>query len=265
MGIKNPAEAAKTVAETLADDDRWAKVDAVGPYVNVTYADAMLAETVVPAARQDSYGENDSGAGKTVVIDFSSPNIAKPLAFHHLRSTVIGGAIQKLHAASGWTVVGINYLGDWGKQFGLLATGFKRHGDPKKRANAKHLVEVYVAANKEANVGAVKATMAAPEQARALIRELQAAHAGLTAEAEADFKAQKKLGKQIKSLEKKLRNLRGISDSDVDPMQDCDSWLSELTKAAEDAQERLPKVQARDQEAREFFQTIADGFQLMPD
>lgn len=258
MGVKNPAEAAKTVAETLADDDRWAKVDAVGPYVNVTYADAMLAETVVPAARQDSYGENDSGAGKTVVIDFSSPNIAKPLAFHHLRSTVIGGAIQKLHAANGWTVVGINYLGDWGKQFGLLATGFKRHGDPKKRANAKHLVEVYVAANKEANVGAVKAAMAAPEQARALIRELQAAHAGLTAEAEADFKAQKKLGKQIKSLEKKLRNLRGISDSDVDPMQDCDSWLSELTQAADAAQERLPKVQARDQEAREFFKLMED-------
>lgn len=259
LGVKNPAEVAKTVAEGLVGDERWASVDVVGPYVNVTYSDVLLAETVVPAARTETYGENDSGAGKTVVIDFSSPNIAKPLAFHHVRSTVIGAAVSRLHAASGWKVVGINYLGDWGKQFGLLATGFRRHGNPALRADAKHLVEVYVKANAEANVAKTKATIAAPEQARALVRELQAAHAKLTAEAEADFETQKKLGKQLKGLEKKLRALRGIEDPDADPMDGCSDWLHTLEAAAEAAKKRLPEVEAKDAEARAFLEKMEAG------
>ncbi len=256
MDIKNPAEAAKIVAEGLADDDNWATVEAVGPYVNVSYATKLLAETVVPAARAATYGENDQGAGKTVVIDFSSPNIAKPLAYHHLRSTVIGAAIQNLHKANGWTVAGINYLGDWGKQFGLLATGFQRYGDPSKRANAKHLIEVYVKANKDAEVGKTKAAIAAPETARGFIRDLQTAHAKLTAESEADLKTQKKVAKQVKGLQKKLRTLRSLKDSNADPLEGCDTWLDELEATAKAAQERLPKVLERDQEAREFFKKM---------
>lgn len=86
---QNPADVARQVADALSKDDRWARVEAVGPYVNVTYKTGDLAGAVVPFARARGYGTSEAGRGKTVVIDFSSPNIAKPLAFHHLRSTVI--------------------------------------------------------------------------------------------------------------------------------------------------------------------------------
>jgi arginyl-tRNA synthetase len=138
---RNPADAARQVCSAIEGDSRWATVEVAGPYVNVRIAGPTLSAAVVPAARAADYGRGAEGEGKTVVIDFSSPNIAKPLAFHHVRSTVIGAAIGRLHAARGWRVVGINYLGDWGKQFGLLATGFQRYGDPSLRADAKHLVE----------------------------------------------------------------------------------------------------------------------------
>src|SRR5437016_5591014 len=87
---QNPADVARQVADALSKDDRWEKVEAVNQYVNVTYRLADLAKRTIPAARTQGYGTSDRGQGKTVVIDFSSPNIAKPLAFHHLRSTVIG-------------------------------------------------------------------------------------------------------------------------------------------------------------------------------
>ena len=256
---KNEIQAlAQQVADALGADARWASVEAAGPYVNVAYATSLLAETVVPLARAEAYGTGDAGAGKTVCIDFSSPNIAKPLAFHHIRSTVIGAAIANLHRAQGWEVVGINYLGDWGKQFGLLATGFARYGDPALRADAKHLVEVYVKANREADVGRVKTQIEAPEAARALVAELQTAHAKLTSEAEATRAEEKKLAKQLRSLEKKLRGMRGITDPEQDPLDGCAAWLHELEAAADAARAELPEVEAKDAEARAFLKRMED-------
>ena len=88
---------------------------------------------------------------KRIVIEFSSPNIAKPFHAGHLRSTIIGGFLSKLYAAAGWEVVRLNYLGDWGKQYGLLALGFDRHGDDKalEENPIGHLFEVYVKINRE--------------------------------------------------------------------------------------------------------------------
>src|SRR5262249_25292754 len=225
-----PPEAAKRVAEALAKDARWQKVEAVGPYVNVVVAMGALTQAVAPAARARGYGTDDAGAGQNVVIDFSSPNIARPLAFHHIRSTVIGAAVGRLHAARGWNVVGINYLGDWGKQFGLLATGFKRFGDPARRGDAKHLVEVYVRSNKAADVEGLRAQARAPEEARAAAKELEAARAALAA---ADEKGKKKAEARVKALEKK-----------IPPSLEA---LEEKARAAEAA---LPEAEARDREAR---------------
>ncbi|PWN53189.1 arginyl-tRNA synthetase [Violaceomyces palustris] len=97
-----------------------------------------------------SYGSNRSGDGKRMVIDFSSPNIAKPFHAGHLRSTIIGASIANLYQANGWEVVRLNYLGDWGKQFGLLAVGWKLFGDEKKLEEdaVQHLFDVYVQINK---------------------------------------------------------------------------------------------------------------------
>lgn len=250
----SPPEIAPKVAEGLAEDPRWAEVEVAGPYVNVAFATSLLAETVVAVARTPTYGNARAGEGRTVVIDFSSPNIAKPLAFHHLRSTVIGAAIGRIHAACGWTVVGINYLGDWGKQFGLLATGFQRYGDPALRANAKHLVEVYVKANRDADVGKLKAALAAPAKARELADGLIKARSD--AKAEADPAAKKKADKAVKSLEKKVRALRGLEDGD--PLDGFDSFIADLEATAEEARARQSSVEARDTEARVFLKRMEE-------
>ncbi len=240
-----PPEAARKIAEALASDTRWERVEAVGPYVNVVLAMGPLSSAVVPPARAPGFGKDEAGLGKTVTIDFSSPNIAKPLAFHHIRSTVIGAAIGRLHAARAWRVVGINYLGDWGKQFGLLATGFKRFGDPARRGDAKHLVEVYVRANKEADVESLRAQIRAPEEARALAKELEAARADLAKEA--DPKLKKKLEARVRGLEKKI------------PQGDFDRHVAALEEREHAAQAALPEAEARDREARLYLKRMEEG------
>jgi arginyl-tRNA synthetase len=128
-------------------------IAAVGPYVNARYTANPFNADVLTAVRDPSsvWGHSTQGAGRTVVLDYSSPNIAKPIAFHHIRSTMIGNALAHLYRACGYTVEGINYLGDWGKQFGLVAVGFQEYGDPARKNELGHLVEVYVKANKRAS------------------------------------------------------------------------------------------------------------------
>mgnify|MGYP001759616710 FL=1 len=103
--------------------------------------------------KQPSYGSNTSGRGKRAIVEFSSPNIAKPFHAGHLRSTIIGAFLANLYEANGWDVTRLNYLGDWGKQFGLLALGWRRFGDEAKlQADpVQHLFDVYVEINKLAS------------------------------------------------------------------------------------------------------------------
>jgi len=103
---------------------------ATGPYLNFRVRRDVLAKAVLEEVleRGADYGTSDEGAGKTIVIDLSSPNIAKPMSVGHLRSTVIGAAIQRLHDALGYTTVGINHIGDWGSQFGKLVAAVDRWG-----------------------------------------------------------------------------------------------------------------------------------------
>jgi arginyl-tRNA synthetase len=99
---------------------------------------------------KEAYGRNVSGAGKKALIEFSSPNIAKMFHAGHLRSTIIGAFLSNLYELSGWEVVRMNYLGDWGKQFGLLAVGFEMFGDEKllQEDPIQHLFDIYVKVNK---------------------------------------------------------------------------------------------------------------------
>lgn len=253
---QSPPDTARQVSTALSGRAPFDRVEAAGPYVNVTIQAGALAEAIVPGARAPTFGSGEAGKGKTVVIDFSSPNIAKPLAYHHIRSTVIGAAIGRLHHKLGWRVAGINYLGDWGKQFGLLATGFQRYGDPAKRADAKHLVEVYVKANKDADVDSKKTAIAAPDEAKKLVLELEGTRTALAALS--DPKAQKPIEKKVRSLEKKLRGMRGLAD-EADPLAGLDPWYAQLEAQKAAAQAELPAAEARDKEARLFFKQLEES------
>ncbi|HJL41393.1 MAG TPA: arginine--tRNA ligase [Myxococcales bacterium LLY-WYZ-16_1] len=252
---QRPDVLARQVAEALAaaGDPNWSRVHAEGAYVNVTVSAAALARAVVPAARSADYLRDDQGRGRTVVIDYSSPNIAKPLGFHHVRTTVIGAAIARLHAACGWNVVGINYLGDWGRQFGLLATGFARHGDPNRIDDAKHLVEVYIRANQEADVARVQERIDRPAAARKLVKELEELRAQPTP---AGGKEAKKHAKKLKGLERRLDALGG-----PDPTEgpELEAWFASLERDAEAAREELPGVEARAREARQYLRRMEEG------
>ncbi len=127
-------------------------VTAAGPYVNATLDGALVAAAVLPEvlASGACYGTLDLGRGAAVPVDFSSPNIAKPFAIHHLRSTVIGHALVNMLAAAGFKPVGINHLGDWGTQFGQLLAIWDERGDEDElqRRGIAYLLELYVEFNR---------------------------------------------------------------------------------------------------------------------
>lgn len=146
---KQPPQAvAAELATALRGKIDGASVEAAGPYLNFRIDRTLLARTVVEAIHREgaAYGRSTKGAGKTVVIDFSSPNIAKPMSVGHLRSTVIGAALQRLHDALGYRTVGINHIGDWGSQFGKLVAAVDRWGDTVDLESEpiKALLELYV-------------------------------------------------------------------------------------------------------------------------
>lgn len=145
LGAKPPELAAKFAA-TGRPGKLLSEVKAAGPYINLKLNRAEVTKLVLQEVERTSagaqpkdwrYGASESGRGKTLVIDLSSPNIAKPLAVHHLRSTMIGYSIKKIRESQGWRVVGVNHLGDWGTGFGKLIAGLKKYfPEVEKRANA---------------------------------------------------------------------------------------------------------------------------------
>ncbi len=169
---KAPPLIAKELAETLKKPQFVEKIEANGPYLNFFLKKAMLAEkTLLDIAYQkDKYGTTDEGKGKTVVIDYSHPNIGKLFHFGHLRSTVVGNSLYKLFSSQGYKVVRLNYLGDWGTQFGALIYAYLQWGDKKKMAKCpiKHLLELYVKFHKEA-----KDNPKLEEEARAWFKKLE--------------------------------------------------------------------------------------------
>jgi arginyl-tRNA synthetase len=118
-----------------------------GPYLNFFMNKNIFFNTVLSdALNKKKDRELKKGESGTIVIDYSSPNIAKPIAFHHIRSTVIGNVLGNIFERNGYKVIRINYLGDWGTQFGKLITAFEKYGDDKKLLSEGilHLLDIYV-------------------------------------------------------------------------------------------------------------------------
>lgn len=150
----NPVALAKDLADKFPRDEIFKGASAVGPFVNfIVDGHYVLRETLKDAlSLKTTYGNNTIGAGRRVMVEYSSPNIAKPFHAGHLRSTVIGNFLKHLYAANGFESLSINYLGDWGKQYGLLAIGFAKYGSEEALTQdpIKHLFDVYVKINKDA-------------------------------------------------------------------------------------------------------------------
>lgn len=126
-------------------------VEIAGGYLNFTISKDELAKVVLEeiALKNEEYGKSDIGNGKKIVIDYSAPNIAKPFHIGHLRSTVIGGALYNIYKYLGYTVTGINHLGDYGTQFGKLIEGYKLWGQEYniEENPIEELTKIYIRIN----------------------------------------------------------------------------------------------------------------------
>ncbi len=151
---KSPVDIARELSARIEPTGMLEKALPVGPYLNFHVNRPQLARRLLPTILEGRTTAQIGleGQGKTVVVDYSSPNIAKPFGVGHLRSTVIGNALCRLYRALGYRVVGINHLGDWGTQFGKLIVAFKRWGDDDQlREDPVHyLFGLYVRFHQEA-------------------------------------------------------------------------------------------------------------------
>ncbi|MBQ9429010.1 MAG: arginine--tRNA ligase, partial [Clostridia bacterium] len=148
------------------------KTVTAGGYLNLFIDKSYLAAYIIEKTASDDrpYGASDVGAGKTVVLDYSSPNVAKPFHIGHLGTTVIGHSLKKLHEFAGYHCIGINYLGDWGTQFGKMIVAYRKWGDKAtvEREEIDALVALYVKFHAEA-----EKDPALDEEARAEFHKLE--------------------------------------------------------------------------------------------
>ncbi|KAK5109846.1 hypothetical protein LTR62_006453 [Meristemomyces frigidus] len=174
---------------------------------------------------------------KRLVVEYSSPNIAKEFHTGHLRSTIIGGFLTKLYAAAGWETISMNYLGDWGKQYGVLSQGFEKYGSEEEleRDPIKHLNEVYVKINQD--------------------------HAAEQKDAKKLFEKKDELEK-LKKPPPPKKPAKGKVAEAPPPHQ----WSDEQESELQDVCAQLEKVRAElvakpsiDEKARQFFKRMVDG------
>jgi len=152
----DPVSAAKELKDKIynyAPKGFFERIDIAGGFLNFFLGEKTLEKEFEKILREKGrYGASFLGRGKTIVIDYSAPNIAKPMNIGHLRSTIIGQALVNLHRFLGYRVIGDNHLGDWGTQFGSLIAAYKKWGDKKEFAvrPIDHLVSLYIRFHKEA-------------------------------------------------------------------------------------------------------------------
>ena len=175
----SPVKIAEGVAEGFSVPS-VARAEALNGYFNIFLDGEYLAAKAVKETSEkgEKYGSPMSGEGRTVVLDYSSPNVAKPFHIGHLGTTVIGHSLKMLHEFAGYKCVGINYLGDWGTQFGKLIVAYRKWGSKQmvEEGGIDSLVELYVRVNNAISGDAEKGIPADPalaNEARAEFRKME--------------------------------------------------------------------------------------------
>lgn len=151
---QNPAQIASELKDEIGELETFEKVEVLNAYINFYSDKAFIQNQVLNEVlkEKENYGKKQIGTGKNVTIDFSAPNIAKPFHIGHIRSTVIGDSIRNIYKALGYNTIGINYIGDYGTQFGVMIAAYKLWGD-KEAIDAdpiNELLKLYVRYNTEA-------------------------------------------------------------------------------------------------------------------
>ncbi len=151
---KAPPLIAKDMAEKFADDPVLDKCEAAGGYLNFFLDRAEFIKGTVTGVRNagENWGKSQIGEGKTVLVEYSSPNIAKPFHIGHLFSTAVGNSLARIYKHLGYHVESLNHLGDWGTQFGKLISAYKRWGDAAaiEKDPINELLKIYVRFHQEA-------------------------------------------------------------------------------------------------------------------
>ena len=149
---KAPPAIAAELKEKIELDEYIEKVEIAGGYLNFYINKLVLTENVLKEIENagENFGANNSGAGKNVIVEYSSPNIAKPFHIGHLRNTVIGSALYRIYKYLGYNTTGINHLGDYGTQFGKMIEGYKRWGNEYNLEEnpIDQCMDIYVRINK---------------------------------------------------------------------------------------------------------------------
>ncbi|KAI1334094.1 hypothetical protein F5Y15DRAFT_403031 [Xylariaceae sp. FL0016] len=209
--------ATETASKFPKDDPYFEVPNANGVFLSFFARPDTLVRTIIPSIQKLGleYGLNklnglkdpkDPSKGQQrIIVEFSSPNIAKPFHAGHLRSTIIGSFLSKLYEGAGWDVIKINYLGDWGKQYGLLALAFNKYGDEEalKKDPINHLFQLYVRINSE--MTAEKEKIEEKKKAGEDVSELEAS--SLDEEARGYFKQMTNRDEDALALWKRFRDL----------------------------------------------------------
>lgn len=150
---KAPKMIAADIKDQIGDVDFIERIDVAGAYLNFYIKKDIFVKTMIEAANSENFGGSDLGKNQTICIDYSSPNVAKNFHVGHLRTTIIGNSLYKIHSKLGYNVVRINHLGDWGTQFGKLIVAYKAWGSKEavEKDGISELMKLYVKFHEEAD------------------------------------------------------------------------------------------------------------------
>jgi arginyl-tRNA synthetase len=257
---KPPRDVAADVVAEVQLDDVCEPPEVAGPgFINLTIKDSFLADQIQSLLGDARCGVSKTDKGQSIVIDFSSPNVAKPMHVGHIRSTVIGDSLARTLNFLGYHTITDNHLGDWGTQFGIIIYGYKHFGDPEVVAAnpVPELAKLYRRVNGLIEYRKAVARVPEVEQAIETARD-EAAQLETQSVDPADAKAAKKLKKSIVSANRRCESLQ----AELESLRDKIASVEKDPQSAADAAEHADVDKAVLQETAKLHQGDAENLEL---